>query len=159
MIAKLQTLIWYAICIVVLLVLYHVATSYTLVVIDEGYRYMEPTLKPQSTHFLDKSRSGVLSLGRDDLVAYRICDGRKTQRMFGRVLALPGTTVSVRNGDLLVEGAKTGRAPRALGVLKTGLLVPRDTVFVSFDSSKGDVVPVSQRLVPYRSIIGRTSGK
>ncbi len=44
MMHRIRTLIFYAVALVLLLVIYHVATSFTFVVVDERYRYMEPML-------------------------------------------------------------------------------------------------------------------
>ncbi len=159
MMQKLQTLICYAIVLVVLVVLYYIATSFAVAIVDEKFTRMEPTLESGGTYFLDRRSSTVTSLSRDDLIAYKIMHKQKTKRMFGRVLALPGATVRVSDKKLLVNGDETANAPRSISTLKTGLLVPRDTVLVGFDSQKRGRISLSQRLVPYRSIIGRVIGK
>jgi hypothetical protein len=100
----------------------------------------------------------VTSLATDDLIAFQFYDGKKTQRMFARVLATPGMTVAVRGKRLLVEGNEAADLPRELACIGAGLTVPRETVLVIFDSSNAEL-PLSKRLVPYHSIIGRITGR
>lgn len=159
MMARIQTLIFYAAAMALLLVAYHIATSFGFAIVDEGYRYMEPTLQARETVMLDKRRSTVTNLNTDDLIAYRAVYRGKVMRMFGRVVALPGMTVSFRKQRLLVEGGDVAPAPKELDVLSTGLTVPRETVFIVFDSLLGQRVALSQRLVPYRNVIGRAIGE
>lgn len=159
MMDKIRTLILYTVALVLLLVVYHVATSFTFVVVDEGYRYMEPAVEQREVKLVDKRRSTILSLAPDDVIVYTVLYRDRVMRMFGRVAALPGATVSVRNKRLLVEGKDAATAPKQLDLLRTGLMVPRETVFVTFDSSRGRRIPISQRMVPYRNIIGRMSGE
>ena len=158
MMDRLRTLIWYAALVAVILVLHYVAKTYTVVVVDEEYRFMEPTMGPRNTCFLDRSRSAVESLRADDLIVFQSYDGRKTRRMFGRVLAGPGATVASRSGRILVGGSESADLPPELTSLDTGLIVPRDTVFVTFDSPRASL-PLAKRLVAYRNIIGRIIGK
>jgi hypothetical protein len=159
MMHRIQTLIFYTAALVLLLVVYHFATSFGFAVVDEGYRYMEPTVGQRETLLLDKRRSTVVSLERGDLIAYTSVYRDRTMRMFARVAALPGMTISVRDQRLLVEGDDVAPAPRELNLLQTGLMVPRDSVFVIFDSPLGKRIPVPQRLVPYRNILGRAVGE
>lgn len=159
MMARIQSLIFYAAAMALLLVAYHVATSFAFAVVDEGYRYMEPTVQARETLLLDTRRSTVTELKTDDLIAYRTIYRSKAMRMFGRVAALPGMTISVRNKRLLVEGTEVSPVGKGLDVLRTGLMVPRETVFVVFDSPLGQRVSLSQRLIPYRNIIGRMVGE
>ncbi|MFH1731156.1 MAG: S26 family signal peptidase [Planctomycetota bacterium] len=159
MMARIQSLIFYAAAMALLLLAYHVATSFAFAIVDEGYRYMEPALQARETLLLDTRRSTITELKTDDLIAYRTIYRSKPMRMFGRVAALPGMTISVRKERLIVEGADVAPAGKDLDVLRTGLMVPRETVFVVFDSPLGQRVSLPQRLVPYRNIIGRMAGK
>jgi len=159
MMARIQSLIFYAAAMAILLVAYHVATSFAFAIVDEGYRYMEPTVQARETLVLDTRRGTVTDLKTDDLIAYRTVYRSKAMRMFGRVAALPGMTISVRKKKLLVEGTEVSPVGKDLDVLRTGLMVPRETVFVVFDSPLGQRVSLPQRLVPYRNIIGRVIGE
>ena len=159
MMARIQTLIFYAACIVLLLVVYHFATSFAFAIVEEGYHLMEPEIDARETLLIDKRRSTVRELSPDDLVVYRTTYRNRTMRMFGRVVATPGMTLTVRNKRLMVEGSDAAPAPRDFSLLNTGVMVPRETVFVIFDSRDGDRVPISQRIVPFRNIIGRVIGE
>ena len=155
MMATLRTLVWYAVVVVVFLVLYHFVTSYGLVIVDARFTYMKPALKPGAIEVIDRRASMVRSLARDDVIAYQLYKDDRVVRQFGRVLALPGSTVSVRDGRLVVEGNPAAAAPEGLSMLGLGLIVPRDTVFVMFDTLGPPNIPLSHRLVRYRDILGR----
>ena len=155
MLHRLQMFIWYSVIVTLLLVLHYVATGFTLIVVDDGYKHMLGELEPRQTKVLDQRPSAVLSLEEYDVIAYRLSGGR-TGRMFGQVLALPEEEVTVRGGQILVGGDPRGeKVPPALSVLKTGLIVPRETVLVTFPAHSADHVPLADRLVPYRDILGR----
>jgi signal peptidase I len=159
MMARIQTLIFYAACIVLLLVVYHFATSFAFAIVDEGYRYMEPKISSRETVLVDKRRGTVRELAPDDVIVYETVYRKKSMRMFGRVVATSGMTLTVRKNRLMVEGSDAAPAPKVFSLLKTGVMVPRETVFVIFDSPDGDRVSISQRVVPFRNIIGRVIGQ
>ena len=159
MMERLRELIWYTVLLVVVLVAYHLGTSYTVALVAGGYRSMQPTLDSGEVCFLDRRRATVTSLEKDDVIAYRIVRAEKFEQTFGRVIAAPGATVSVRDDRLLVDGADVARAPKRLPVLSTGLIVPRATVFIVLDSAGAGGLPLADRLVPYRDILGRVMGK
>ncbi len=159
MFEKIRSLIWYTVLLVLFLVVYHIGTSYTVAIVAEGFSYMEPTLKAKGTYVLDRRQSTVRSLQKDDLIAFEVMDRGRLKRTFARVLASPGKTVSVREGRLLVDGNDVAEAPRRIATLDTGLIVPRDTVFIGFDSSRAPDLPLAKRLVAYRAVLGRVRGK
>jgi len=159
MFEKIRSLIWYTVLLVLFLVVYHIGTSYTVTIVAEGFSYMEPTLKAKGTYVLDRRQSTVRSLQKDDLIAFEVMDRGRLKRTFARVLASPGKTVSVREDRLLVDGNDVAEAPRHIATLHTGLIVPRDTVFIGFDSSRAPDLPLAKRLVAYRAIFGRVTGK
>jgi hypothetical protein len=153
--AYLRTIIWYAILLVMLLVLYHVGTSYRIAVVEEHFTYMQPTIDPKGIYLIDRRDSTRFSLSSDDIIAYRVVQDEEIRRTFGRVLARPGSTVSVRGERVVVDGRGVADFRGRETTLRTGLIVPRDTVFVIFDSDRAPDLPLSKRLVPYRDIIGR----
>ena len=141
---------------VLVLVVYYLATSFAVVVVDEDATYMRPTLEPGGMRLLDRRRSRLLDLAADDIIVYRAVDSEhRTTRRFGRIAAGPGATVSVREQDLLVNGSRVTRAPSGLETLSTGLIVPRNSVFIVLDGSGAPALPLRERLVPRRNIIGR----
>jgi len=159
MVERLRSLVWYAFLLALFMVLYHVGSSYTLVVVDDDLTYMQPTLRGGAIHLLNRRRAAVKSLEPDDLIVFRVLGANKElNRMFGRVLAVPKMTVSVREGRLLVNGDDAAALPPELSLVG-GVIVPRDTVFVVFDASSAPRLSLARRLVPYRNIIGRLRRK
>ncbi len=156
---RFRTLINYSVVFIILFVIYHFATGFTLVIVDEGYTQMEPTLEEQSTFFMDRRESQMSSLTTDALIVFKVNAEGQEKRMFGRVLATPGMTVSVQGGQLLVDGKQAASTPSSVQVLETGLIVPREMVFIGFDSPRAGNLSLAQRLVPCRNIIGRIMGK
>ena len=159
MMDRIRTLIFYSVAFVLLLIVYHYATSFGFVTVDEGYRIMEPAVTQREVKLVDKRRDTVLSLEPGDIIAYTSIHQDRKKRMFGRVLALPGSIISVRGKHMLVDGDEAARFRRRLAVLETGMMVPRETVFVTFDATRGVNISIAQRMVPYRNIIGRMSGE
>lgn len=159
MMDRIRTFIFYSVVLALLLVVHHVATSFTFVAVDEGYRFMEGAVDQRDVRLVDKRQSTILSLEPGDVIAYTTTSSDATKRMFARVVALPGATIRVQNKRMLVEGEDAAPAPKRLNMLETGLMVPRESVFVTFDSPRGDKIPLAQRVVPYRNIIGRMSGE
>ena len=160
---RLRELIWYGVVLVVLFGAYHVATSYGIALADREFGYMQPTVEPGSMCFIDRRAGPGRALEMYDVIAFEVYQKDKVKRFFGRVLAMPGSTVYVRTESkekkLIVGGDEVATAPKGLAdLLRTGLIVPRDTVFVGFDRSDAKF-PLSQRLVPYRNVIGRVMGK
>ncbi len=160
MMERIRTLIWYGAVILLIIICYHVASSYAVVLVDEKFTAMKPTIQPNGICFLNRKPSAVSSLATDDVIAFTVFDGREEVRLFARVLAASGQMVSVRGARLFVDGNDTAKAPRGLEALEAGILiVPRETVFVVFDVANVMRFSLSKRLVPCRSIIGRVMNK
>jgi len=160
MMERIRTLIWYGAVILLIIICYHLASSYAVALVDEKFIAMKPTLQPNGICFLNRKPAVMSSLATDDVIAFEVFDGREQVRLFGRVIAASGQMVSIRGGRLLVDGNDTAKAPPGLEALETGsLIVPRETVFVVFDAANAMPLPLSKRLVPFRSIIGRVINK
>ena len=161
MMERIRTVIWYTALFLVLYGAYLLAGNYTLAVVDENYKYMEPTIKARDLCLLRRSRATVKKLKREDLIAYHVLYRSEEKRMFGRVLGVARDVLTLRDGHLCVNGLDVGLAPESVsGVIGSdGLIIPRDTVFVSFDSSKAESIPLSQRLISFNSIYGRVVRK
>ncbi|MFW6158415.1 MAG: signal peptidase I [Planctomycetota bacterium] len=158
MIERLQILIWYALVLILFLVIYAVTTSFNVAIVDAEFRGMEPTIEGGSIQVVDRRHSTIRSLERDDVVCFRVHKRDKTKKLFGRVLATSGSTVSYREKRLVVDGQEVADAPDELAVLQTGLIIPRDTVFAVFDSTRGGL-PLADRLVRYADVVGRVMWK
>ena len=160
MMERIRTLIWYGVVILLIIICYHVASSYAVALVDEKFIAMKPTIQPNGVCFLNRKPAGISSLATDDVVAFNAFNGREEVRLFARVLAASGQMVSIRGGRLLVDGNDTAGAPHGLEALETGsMIVPRETVFVVFDAANAMPLSLSKRLVPFRNIIGRVMNK
>ncbi len=158
MLERLQIWLWYALLLGLFLSAYAVTTNFSLTLVDSDFRLMRPTIDGGNVQVLDRRRSAIRSLERDDVICFQVRERDDTERIFGRVLATPRSTVSYRDRRLVVDGHDVADAPDELAVLQTNLVVPRDTVFVVFDSPSGEF-PLSQRLVRKADIIGRVMWK
>jgi hypothetical protein len=99
-------------------------------------RAMDPTLKAQQIILVDTSLYKKYLPSRGDIVAY---ESTKSNRdiFIHRIVALPGDTVEIRNGVLLIGGrpieepyVSLGRATAYYSKDMQSLLVPSDAVFV-----------------------------
>jgi len=159
MVERIRTLIWYGCILAILFGAYYVWRSYALAVVDEGFTYMAPTLEERNVIWLDRRPGTIASIKPNDVVAFTVVDKGLVKRMFGRVLATSGMTLTVRDNKLVIEGGETAEIPKGVTTLATGLLMPRETALIAFDSPKAPPVPLSKRVVSYQSIIGRVMGK
>jgi hypothetical protein len=167
MMERIRELIWYATVLVLFVVLYNVASRYRMAVVDQNFKLMVPVIEPGDFHAIDCGDRARNQPMPDDIIAFRSPNRRdpaQMDRMFGRVAAVPGSTVTVREGRLLVDGTEVADAPPELEVLATGMVVPRRMVLVVFDADQGGgrrrvFTPLTKRLVPFRDIIGRVMGR
>ncbi len=157
--AHLRTIIWYTLVLILVIVLYSVGRNYTAVIVEGEFKAMQPTVDSGGLYFVHRTHSTGAGLSRDAIIVYKTLERDKVKRGFARVLATPGATISARKGRLLVDGQDVAPAPPDAATLETGLIVPRDMVFIGFDASNPPLLPLSKLLVPYRNIIGRVIGK
>ncbi len=157
--AYLRIIIWYAIVIVLLLVVYSIGSSYTAVIVEGEFRAMQPTVDSGGLYFVDRRSSTITHMPRDAIIVYKTVERDKVKRGFARVLATAGSVVSTRKGRLVVDGQDVAPAPPQIATLDTGMIVPRDMVFIGFDASNPPALPLSKLLIPHRNIIGRVMGK
>lgn len=150
-----KTAIWYAIVLTVMFAVYYVGSTYTLLIVDDDFVWMEPIIEPKSTHFVMRGDEVIKQLKTNDIVAYWAVRDNQIKRMLGRVLAAPGETISARNNKLLVNGLEAGELPDGMQLVETGIIVPRECVFVIFDSPRARNLALDKHLVPYRDIYGR----
>ncbi len=158
MLARLQIWLWYAFLLGLFLIVYAVTTNFSVTLVDSDFRLMRPTIDGGTVQIMDRRRSTIRSLERDDVICFQIREQDSTERIFGRVLATPRSTVSYRDQRLVVDGHDVADAPNELELLQTNIVVPRDTVFVVFDSPSGRF-PLSRRLVRQADIVGRVMWK
>lgn len=157
--AYLRTIIWYAAIIVLLLVVYSIGSSYTAVIVEGEFKAMRPTMDSGGLYFIDRRSSTITNIPRDAIIVYKTLGRDNLERGFARVMATAGSTVSTRWGRLMVDGQDVAPAPPEITTLDTGIIVPRNMVFIGFDTNSPPVLPLSKLLVSHRNIIGRVMGK
>lgn len=144
---KIKSLIWYATIMLLMIGLYYVGRTYSIGMIED-FRLMEPVIKPNSMILIKKGTSVIRNLKRDDIIVYwRTLDGKTSMRIAGRIAALPGQiiTVNLKEKRVYVDGVSIANAPAGIEVLETGIIIPRDTAFVMFDSPP----QIEQRVGPH----------
>ena len=65
---------------------------------------MEPTLSAGDTILIDRVSYAFGSPKRGDIIVFRTSDDPKASLHIKRVIGLPGETVQIRNGQILIDG-------------------------------------------------------
>lgn len=66
---------------------------------------MEPTLQVGERFFINRAVYKVSSPKRDDIIVYKTSGSDDAALRIGRVIGLPGETVQISNGNILINGA------------------------------------------------------
>ena len=66
---------------------------------------MEPTLQVGERFFINRAVYKVSSPKRDDIIVYKTSGSDDAALHIGRVIGLPGETVPISNGNILINGA------------------------------------------------------
>lgn len=66
---------------------------------------MEPTLQVGERFFINQAVYKVSSPKRDDIIVYKTSGSDDAALHIGRVIGLPGETVQISNGNILINGA------------------------------------------------------
>lgn len=66
---------------------------------------MEPTLQVGERFFINRAVYKVSSPKRDDIIVYKNSGSDDAALHIGRVIGLPGETVQISNGNILINGA------------------------------------------------------
>ena len=66
---------------------------------------MEPTLQVGECFFINRAVYKVSSPKRDDIIVYKTSGSDDAALHIGRVIGLPGETVQISNGNILINGA------------------------------------------------------
>ena len=65
---------------------------------------MEPTLVPGERVLMDSAWYRLSSPKRGDIIAFRTSEDKKASIHIKRVIALPGETVQIKDGQILING-------------------------------------------------------
>lgn len=65
---------------------------------------MEPTLQVGERFFVNRALYKVSSPNRDDIIVYKTSGSDEAALHIGRVIGLPGETVQISNGSILING-------------------------------------------------------
>ena len=76
------------------------------VVVQEGS--MEPTLVPGERVLMDSAWYRLSSPKRGDIIAFRTSEDKKASIHIKRVIALPGETVQIKDGQILCSDTRDG---------------------------------------------------
>ena len=83
------------------------------VVVQEGS--MEPTLVPGERVLMDSAWYRLSSPKRGDIIAFRTSEDKKASIHIKRVIALPGETVQIKDGQILINGEVYNEKDEYLG--------------------------------------------
>ena len=104
-------------------------------VMQEGS--MEPTLQAGDTLLINRAAYRFSSPKRGDIIAFKISDDQKASTHIKRIIGLPGETVQIKDGQILIDGkvyrektafpaienagmARSGDYPEKRGIFCTG---------------------------------------
>ncbi|MBI4616724.1 MAG: hypothetical protein HY720_24140 [Planctomycetes bacterium] len=87
--------------------------------VPAGYTCLSPEVEPGSTVLVDRlfDLSGELAVGQ--MVRFRLARGGESVPRYGRVAAVPGTRMELRDGGFLLDGVDRG-FPTPRGVTLPG---------------------------------------
>lgn len=102
--SKLKTvLIWIVEIALVILLAAGVSSFFCRsIVVQEGS--MEPTLKAGDRALINSAAYKLSSPRRGDIVVFRAADDAKSSLHIKRVIGLPGETVQIKDGQILIDG-------------------------------------------------------
>lgn len=87
---------------------------------------MDPTLQIGDTVFINKIAYAVTGVARGDLIAYRSLDSMDSSVHVKRVIGLPGETIEIRDGLILINGSTYIEERELPGIVNPGLA--KDTI-------------------------------
>jgi len=141
----------------IVVVMLSVATKFGCARVPEDYKRMQPTVTAGERLFIRRDAQTLDDVPVGTVIVYRML-GSQQSNVIGRVVAHPGQVVATTEGAYYVDGRKLGtRAnPKSVGEFDD-LIVPRDCVFIGFDS--GAPARLNACIVPLHNIIGKITRK
>lgn len=106
-------------------------------VMQEGS--MDPTLAAGDMVLINRAAYKIGEPKRGDIIAYRVSEDENASTHIKRVIGLPGETISIRDGQILIDG-KTYQEKKNLpsiqnpGLAETEITLGRDEYFVLGDN-------------------------
>ena len=120
---------------------------------------MEPTLVPGERVLMDSAWYRLSSPKRGDIIAFRTSEDKKASIHIKRVIALPGETVQIKDGQILINGevynekdefpaiTNAGLASEPITVGKGQYFVLGDNRNNSEDSRFSDIGNISKKYI------------
>lgn len=106
-------------------------------VMQEGS--MDPTLAAGDMVLINRAAYKIGEPERGDIIAYRVSEDENASTHIKRVIGLPGETISIRDGQILIDG-KTYQEKKNFpsiqnpGLAETEITLDRDEYFVLGDN-------------------------
>ncbi|HUU70202.1 MAG TPA: S26 family signal peptidase [Planctomycetota bacterium] len=135
----------------------YAGNSFSCTRVDAGFTYMKPRVDENAILLVDRRPARKGELQTEEIVCYTFTFPDHVAVRVGRVLALPGETFQIRDGQLVIDGRV--RTTASIGGIRhytvPPILVPRGHLLVMFDHSFGSQPLIDKQLVPFSEIQGR----